>query len=106
MQRKQHMFLCCKACYHLTRTLCTYFQFAQIGAKQLHDFLDLLIRKLEDIGIRVVAVVSDNNSINRKAMSFFADPPKLSIVYRHPLGLIKALVLYPGHCAYPKMHPK
>ncbi|KAH9384587.1 hypothetical protein HPB48_026596 [Haemaphysalis longicornis] len=57
---------------------------AQIGAKQLHDFLDLLIRKLEDIGIRVVAVVSDNNSINRKAMSFFADPPKLSIVYRHP----------------------
>lgn len=57
---------------------------AQIEAKQLHEFLDLLIRHLEDIGIRVVAVVSDNNSINRKAMSFFADPPKVSIVYRHP----------------------
>lgn len=64
---------------------------AKIEAKQLHNFLDLLIRQLEDIGIRVVAVVSDNNSINRKAMSFFAYPPKLSIVYRHPLDSSRPL---------------
>ncbi|KAH7958607.1 hypothetical protein HPB49_003212 [Dermacentor silvarum] len=44
---------------------------AQTEAKQLHEFLDLLIRHLENIGIRVVAVASGNNSINRKAMSFF-----------------------------------
>lgn len=39
----------------------------QIEAKQLHEFLGLLIRHLENIGIRVVAVASDN-SINLKAM--------------------------------------
>ncbi|KAH7980330.1 hypothetical protein HPB49_015048 [Dermacentor silvarum] len=73
---------------------------AKIEAKQLHDFLDLLIRQLEEIGIRVVAVVSDNNSINRKAMSFSADPPKLSIVYRHPSDSSRPLFFYPGYLAY------
>ena len=32
----------------------------------------------------MICVVTDNNSINRKAMSYFAEPPTLSIVYPHP----------------------
>ncbi|GFV73717.1 THAP-type domain-containing protein [Trichonephila clavipes] len=39
---------------------------------------------LEGIGFKVIGVVSGNNSINRKAMSNFSVPPKLSIVYPHP----------------------
>ncbi|XP_049267497.1 uncharacterized protein LOC125756643 [Rhipicephalus sanguineus] len=57
---------------------------AQIDANTLHEFLRKLITDLELIGFRVIAVVSDNNSINRKAMKFFANPPKQSIVYQHP----------------------
>lgn len=74
---------------------------AKIEAKQRHDFLDLLIRQLEDIGIRVVAVVSDNNSINRKAMSFFCLSSQVEHCLQAPLGLIKALVFHPGYRAYP-----
>ncbi|GFY01456.1 uncharacterized protein TNCV_850641 [Trichonephila clavipes] len=41
------------------------------------------IVELEGIGLKVIGVVSDK-SINRKAMSNFSVPPKLSIVYPHP----------------------
>ncbi|GFW19621.1 transposable element P transposase [Trichonephila clavipes] len=37
------------------------------------------IVELDGIGFKVIGVVSDNNSINRKAMSNFSVPPKLSI---------------------------
>ena len=40
---------------------------------------------LESIGFKVIAVIADNNAINRKAMCKFVPPPKLSIVY--PLTL-------------------
>ena len=57
--------------------------------------LSSLIRKiiigLEQIGLTIICVVSDNNAINRKAMSLFSNPPKLNIVYPHPL---MSLVLY------------
>lgn len=56
---------------------------AQIDARVLHDFLQKLIIDLEASGFKIVAL-SDNNSINRKAMSFFAKPARLSIVYQHP----------------------
>ncbi|GFW55724.1 THAP-type domain-containing protein [Trichonephila clavipes] len=36
------------------------------------------IVELDGIGFKVIGVVSDNNSINRKAMSNFSVPPKLS----------------------------
>ena len=39
---------------------------------------------LKTIGFRVISVITDNNSINSKAMSFFSSPPKKSIVYQHP----------------------
>ncbi|KAH7953794.1 hypothetical protein HPB49_012390 [Dermacentor silvarum] len=74
---------------------------ANIEAKQLHDFLDQLIRQLEDIGIRVAAVVSDNNSINRKAMSFFCRSSHVEHYLQAPLGLIKALAFHPGYREYP-----
>ena len=40
---------------------------------------------LESIGFTVIAVVTDNNAINRKAMSLFANPSQISIVYPHPI---------------------
>ncbi|XP_067133601.1 uncharacterized protein [Centruroides vittatus] len=50
----------------------------------LHTFLKKIIVKLEEIGFTVVAVVSDNNSINSKAMSFFSKPPSVKTEYCHP----------------------
>ncbi|GFU30104.1 transposable element P transposase [Trichonephila clavipes] len=49
------------------------------------------IVELDSIGFKVIGVVSDNNSINRKAMSNFSVPPKLSRVYPHPSDSSKPL---------------
>lgn len=43
----------------------------RLDAEFLHKMLKDLICGLEKIGYRVVCVVSDNNSVNRKAMSHF-----------------------------------
>ncbi|XP_042146182.1 uncharacterized protein LOC121835767, partial [Ixodes scapularis] len=55
-------------------------------AKFLHKMLGDVICELENIGYRVVCVVSDNNAVNRKAMSHFVTPPPKEprIVYPHP----------------------
>lgn len=55
-----------------------------IKAESLFNFIHRVVIGLHDIGFNVICVVSDNNAINRKAMSFFSSPPKLSIVYPHP----------------------
>lgn len=39
--------------------------------------------KVEELGIKVIAVITDNSSINRKTMSLLASPPKLDVVYQH-----------------------
>lgn len=39
---------------------------------------------LEDAGLHVVAVMTDNNSINKKVMSMFGKSNEPSIVYPHP----------------------
>ena len=57
---------------------------SKISAEDLHLFLKKIICGLENIGFRVFAVITDNNAINRKAMSQFAVPSKLSIAYPHP----------------------
>nr|XP_054926027.1 uncharacterized protein LOC129384531 [Dermacentor andersoni] len=57
---------------------------AQINAKALHDFLRKIFLDLEASGFRIIAVISDNNSINRKAMSYFSKTASVSIVYQHP----------------------
>lgn len=53
-------------------------------AETLHDMMKKIILGLENIGFRVISIVTDNNAINGKAVSYFADPPRLSIVYQHP----------------------
>lgn len=54
------------------KTICT---------TDLHNNIKRVILGLEKIGFSVICVVTDNNSINRKAMTYFSNPPKLSIVY-------------------------
>jgi hypothetical protein len=56
-----------------------------ICAEDLFSVLKKVIIGLEKIGFMVICLVSDNNSINRKALSYFSNPPKLSIVYPHPI---------------------
>jgi len=55
-----------------------------ITAEQLHEVLKQLINELEDMGFEVLAIVSDANRINKKAMTFFCHPPKLLNTYPHP----------------------
>nr|XP_042912929.1 uncharacterized protein LOC122272950 [Parasteatoda tepidariorum] len=54
------------------------------------DILFSIIKKtiigLENIGYKVIAIVTDNNAINGKAMSYFSDPPKMQIAYPHPVN--------------------
>ncbi|GFU85194.1 THAP-type domain-containing protein [Trichonephila clavipes] len=56
----------------------------KIDGEKLFAVVKKTIVELDGIGFKVIGVVSDNNSINRKAMSNFSVPPKLSIVYPHP----------------------
>lgn len=60
-------------------------------ANMLFSIIRKVVVRLQLIGFNVVCVVSDNNSINRKAMSNFSRPPKLQIVYKHPADSNKAL---------------
>ena len=57
----------------------------RVNAKIFFTILLKTIVGLEEIGFNVIAVVTDNNSTNRKAMLLFAEPAKLSIVYEHPI---------------------
>ncbi|GFV35550.1 MULE domain-containing protein [Trichonephila clavipes] len=56
----------------------------KIDGEKLFAVVKKTIVELDGIGFKVIGVVSDDNSINRKAMSNFSVPPKLSIVYPHP----------------------
>ena len=56
----------------------------RISAQDLQYFLHKTIIGSEVIGFTVVSVIMDNNAINNKAMSLFANPAQLSIVYPHP----------------------
>lgn len=53
-------------------------------AQHLFDVIKKLIIGLETIGFKVVCVVSDNNSINRKAMSFFSENGEATSIYTNP----------------------
>lgn len=54
-------------------------------AETLYNIMKSIIVGLEKIGFNVISIVTDNNAINGKAVSYFANPPKLSIVYPHPV---------------------
>ncbi|GBM41413.1 hypothetical protein AVEN_172191-1 [Araneus ventricosus] len=53
-------------------------------ASKLFDLMKKVIMGLEEIGFKVMGMVTDNNSINRAAASNFANPPKLQVKYDHP----------------------
>ena len=55
-----------------------------LKAENLFDILKRIIIGLEEIGFQVLSIITDNNAINKKAISYFCNPPKLSIVYPHP----------------------
>ncbi|KAG0418297.1 hypothetical protein HPB47_004972 [Ixodes persulcatus] len=69
---------------------CKFKEFAHIvpvhrlDAEFLHKMLKDVICGLEKIGYRLACVVSDNNSVNRNAMSHFESPASNRIVYQHP----------------------
>ena len=63
----------------------------KMTAEALHCLLKKTLVGLESIGFTVIAVVTDNNAINRKAMSLFANPSQLSIVYPHPVDSSRPL---------------
>lgn len=56
-----------------------------LKAENLFDIVKRLIVGLEEIGFKVLAVVTDNDTRNKKAMSLFCNPEQLSIVYPHPV---------------------
>ncbi|GBM57279.1 hypothetical protein AVEN_58589-1 [Araneus ventricosus] len=56
-----------------------------LTAEMFHSFLNKVIVGLETIGFKVIVVVTDNNAINKKAVSLFANPPKLKIRYTNPV---------------------
>ncbi|KAG8173788.1 hypothetical protein JTE90_011718 [Oedothorax gibbosus] len=55
-----------------------------LSAETFYSIIKKVIVGLEGIGYNVLAVITDNNAINTKAMKFFATPPKLSITYDNP----------------------
>ncbi|XP_037510196.2 uncharacterized protein LOC119386976 [Rhipicephalus sanguineus] len=55
-----------------------------IEASHLHDILKKVILGLEKAGLTVIAVITDNNAVNRKVMSFFSKNKTIDIVYPHP----------------------
>ena len=56
----------------------------KMSAQTLHDFICELVRSLKRIGFRVISVITDNNSINKKTMPHVASPLQSSIVHPHP----------------------
>lgn len=71
----------------------------QINAHQLNTVLRSIINELEQTGLRIIAVITDNNSINRKTMSLFGSSSKVSSCYPHPSDPTRPLffVIDPVH---------
>lgn len=57
----------------------------KMNANNLFAIIKKILLGLETIGFKIIVIVTDNNSINRKALSYFANPPQSSIVYPNPL---------------------
>lgn len=56
----------------------------KMNANNLFAIIKKILLGLETIGYKIIVIVTDNNSINRKALSYFANPPQSSIVYPNP----------------------
>ncbi|XP_077512600.1 uncharacterized protein LOC144123693 [Amblyomma americanum] len=57
---------------------------AKMNSEILHDYCKRIILEMESLGLKVIAVITDNNSLNRKMMSLFSENREVSIVYPHP----------------------
>ncbi|GBM55782.1 hypothetical protein AVEN_190362-1 [Araneus ventricosus] len=70
-----------------------------ISGNDLHEFIKKVIIDLEDIGFIVIGIITDNNSVNRRAVDLFTDPPELSYCYPHPVDKSRPLffVVDPVH---------
>ena len=62
-----------------------------MNAEYLFNWIKKVIIGLEEIGFKVICVSTDNNAINKKALSYFSSPAKLSIVYQHPVDMTRPL---------------
>lgn len=62
-----------------------------LNSDTLYSFLKDVLIGLENIGYNVICIISDNNSINRKAVSNFSTPPTVKFVYPHPCDISKKL---------------
>lgn len=63
----------------------------KIVAECLFEILSKVIQGLENIGLSVICISSDNNAINRRAVSMFSTKRELSIVYPHPIDPTRPL---------------
>ncbi|GBM33030.1 hypothetical protein AVEN_263517-1 [Araneus ventricosus] len=57
---------------------------SHIVAEDLFTLIKKIILALEEIGFKGMGIVTDNNSINRKAVSNFNNPPQFQAQYQHP----------------------
>ncbi|KAJ3661688.1 hypothetical protein Zmor_006075 [Zophobas morio] len=62
-----------------------------LHAQALHEIIKKIVIGLEKIGFEVIVAVSDNNPINKKAMSFFTEPPSITNCYPHPMNSARPL---------------
>ena len=63
----------------------------KINHQILYEHIKSVIVKLEEIGYKVFCVITDNNSINSRAMHNFSPKKSLSIVYPHPVDNTRPL---------------
>ena len=63
-----------------------------LKAECLFDIIRCIIIGLEEVGFQALSIIADYNTINKKAISLFCSPPKLSIVYPHPV--LKSQLLF------------
>lgn len=57
---------------------------SSLTAEMFHTYIKKIMIGLENIGFKVISLVTDNNAINKKAVSLFSSPSKLCIRYENP----------------------
>ncbi|KAK8756868.1 hypothetical protein V5799_000430 [Amblyomma americanum] len=72
---------------------------SKMNSEILHEYCKKIILEVESMGLKVIAVVTDNNSLNRKMMSLFSRNHEVNIVYPHPADKSRPLffVIDPVH---------
>ena len=74
-----------------------------IAAEDLYKVILNTIQELENLNFFVIGMVSDNNAVNKKAVSFFASPLRLNIIYCHPVDVERPLFMRLILCIYLKV---